>query len=290
MNRAHLLLAATTSLTLLVDLSAAQAQSLKDCGKIHVEAEAECEITGGVSCETMCTPVTVRSACAAKLTVDCDGGCSKLPSIECTDPCHVECMGQCAPDPGKFDCAATCELDCSGTCAGHCESSKNRAQCEASCEASCGVTCQGKCDVELPSANCDAKCTASCDGSCKVDANLDCQVDCQGKLYADCEVDVAGGCKTACESEEGAIFCDGQYVDHGDHLDKCVTAIEAYIDAHVDGYAEGSSSCKGGSCMAEGKAGATSSCSLTSTSQSSRATWMTLGALGLVAIRRRRTR
>ncbi len=274
------------SLMSLVDVSAAKAQSLADCGRIHIEAEAMCEVQGGVTCEAMCTPVSVRAACAGKLTASCDAKCTDLPSLECKGSCEADCTGKCAVDPGKFDCTGSCQLDCSGTCSSRCEASQNRAQCAASCEATCGASCQGKCEVQAPEASCDIKCEASCEGSCEGDANIDCQVDCQSEFYADCEVDLEGGCEVACDAEDGALFCDGQYVDHGDHLDQCVAALEAIIDANVEGYADGSSSCGGGSCQAEGEAGA--SCSVQRSSHNSSAAWWAMIGLAGVAVTRRR--
>ena len=72
---------------------------------------------------------------------------------------------------------------------------------------------------------------------------------------ASCEVDVQGGCVVDCESQEGALFCDGQYIDHDQKLEECVAALQAALDIEVSGYSRGSSSCMNGSCMAQGQAG-----------------------------------
>ena len=236
------------------------------CGDIHVEAQAECTVVPpGAKCEAMCEPVAVRAACAARLAVDCRGGCDELPSVECKGSCQADCSASCKVDPGKFDCKAACEADCSGSCEGECEANADQASCEASCEGSCSASCDSHCDVELPEADCDASCEASCEGSCEADANLDCQIDCQSEAQADCEVEVQGGCEVECESQEGALFCDGQYVDHGGKLDECVAALRAALDIKVAGSASGSSSCTDDQgCMAEGRAKAkvTSDCAV----------------------------
>jgi hypothetical protein len=146
------------------------------------------------------------------------------------------------------------------------------------CAGSCNSSCDSHCEVELPEADCDAGCEASCQGSCDVDANLDCQVECQTEAHADCEAEVTGGCKVACESDEGAIFCDGQYVDHGNNLEQCLDALrnlDVQVEAH--GSAEGSVS----SNCSVAKPGA-----FGTRPASSIAWWGMLGLLGLVCWRK----
>jgi hypothetical protein len=94
------------------------------------------------------------------------------------------------------------------------------------------------------------KCKAKCQGQCKADLNMDCDTKCHG----DCTVEATGGCKAKCTEPDGAIFCDGEYVDDGGHAQKCIDSIEAYIKAHVDVTARGSASCEHNSCSAEGEA------------------------------------
>lgn len=235
------------------------------CGDIHVEANAQCEvIPPGASCEAMCEPLAVRAACAAQLAAECDGRCNELPMVDCTAMCTADCRAECTVDPGEFDCEASCEADCSGRCDANCSADSNRASCVAKCEGSCSASCSANCSARPPSADCNARCDAGCKGSCEVDTNLDCQIDCQAMLQAECEVDVQGGCEVDCDSQEGALFCDGQYIDHGGKLEECADALRALLDIEVEGYSRGSSSCTNGSCMAEGEAGASlsSDCSV----------------------------
>ena len=110
----------------------------------------------------------------------------------------------------------------------------------------------------------------------------------QADAYAQCKVDVQGGCKVDCEAHEGALFCQGQYVDHGDNLQECVDARRAYLDAHVEWEAEGSSSCANGSCMAEGKASA--SCSASPASMGAAPVGSAALLFGLSTLLRRRRR
>jgi len=221
----------------------ASAQSgLEACGNIHVEAQAACEVVPpSVECESMCTPVKVRAACSGRLAVACDAGCDELPSVDCSAKCVADCSGECKVDPGKFDCAVACQADCSGRCDAGCAASADKAGCMASCEGSCSASCDSHCDVELPEVDCDAKCEAGCEGSCQVDANLDCQVDCQAEGRVDCEAELTGGCKVDCEHEDGALFCDGQYVDHGDNLEQCLDALQN-LDVQVEAHGEASGS------------------------------------------------
>ncbi len=288
LNRINLTVLALASI--LATGARAHAQGLDSCGDIHVEAEAQCTVVPPTAmCDAMCTPLSVQAACAAELTVKCDGQCNASASVQCTGSCQAECTGKCEVDPGKFDCSVECQAECGGSCEGKCQASGNKAECKASCEATCGGSCDGKCDVQAPSADCNAKCEASCSGSCEAEANIDCQVDCQSDFYADCKVEVEGGCKVACETEEGALFCDGQYVDYGNNLDECVAALEAVLDANVMGYAEGSAECADGTCTAGGDAGV--SCSaVPGPSKRGTGGWMiALGMIGLgwVVSRRR---
>jgi hypothetical protein len=163
----------------------------------------------------------------------------------------------------------------------------------ASCSGACSVGCDQKCDVELPSASCDVECKASCEGSCEVQTNLDCQVDCQADGYVNCEAEVTGGCKTRCEADEGALFCDGQFIDTGDKLDECVAALKAILNAKVTASATGTSDCEGGTCRAEGKARVSSDCTVARVGTGNTRAGL-FGVIGLLAVgfvvRRRRER
>jgi hypothetical protein len=69
-----------------------------------------------------------------------------------------------------------------------------------------------------------------------------------------CETSGQGGSKDACTSRDGALFCDGQYVDYGDNLQACIDALNTEISAHVMGKAEAPSSRTGSACNASAKA------------------------------------
>ena len=268
----------------------AHAQSLAACGDIHIEATASCEMRTGLSCEQSCEPLSVRAACAAELTAACEGMCDADFDVGCQAQCQGSCTATCQVDPGKFDCSAACQARCDGSCEAECGGMNDGGRCMASCQGTCAASCDADCDIEAPSADCNAQCQASCEGSCRAEANIDCQIDCQASGYAACEVDVQGGCEIDCRKEEGALFCDGQYVDHGDNLAMCVDAIEAWINTNVEGYAEGSAMCANGECVASGSAGV--SCSVVPASEpgSGRLAWALPGLVGLAWLRRRRAR
>ena len=228
------------------------------CGNIHVEAQGQCELVVEGGCTTQCTPVHMEAACAASLYASCEGNCNELPSVECEGSCQADCVSECLVDPGSFDCNVACNADCQGECSARCSSGDS--ECSASCEASCSASCDGSCEGTAPSATCEARCTGSCEGSCEASANLDCQASCQAEGFASCKAELQGGCETHCTEPDGALFCDGQYVDYGNNLEECVAALEAQLDIEVEGYAHGS--CSGNRCT--GEAGGSVSCAVQS--------------------------
>jgi hypothetical protein len=132
----------------------------------------------------------------------------------------------------------------------------------ASCSGSCSASCDKQCDIELPTVNCDTECKASCQGACKVETNLDCQVDCQAAAYAKCEADVKGSCVAHCKTKEGALFCDGNFIDNDGAAEECLESLRAALNVKVMTSSSGSSGCTGDSCSAEGEASVSSKCSV----------------------------
>src|SRR5688572_24224529 len=102
--RSLALLVASAVLSFSALSTAAHAQDLNACGEIDLRAKAECTVVPpSAQCETMCTPITVRAACSAKLAASCDAECTKLPSVNCNVDCEAGCKVDCMADPGKFD-------------------------------------------------------------------------------------------------------------------------------------------------------------------------------------------
>lgn len=261
---------------------------IDSCGNIDVHGDAKCEAKVGVDCAAQCTPPSLQAACAAKLEVDCQTMCTDPPSITCTGSCKGDCEAECMVKPAEFDCQANCSATCEGDCTGKCDSAKDSAECEAQCKASCSGECSANCKVTPGSADCTAKCQASCTGSCTADANFSCQTTCQGDAFASCQAELkAGSCDVQCKDPDGAVFCDGQFVDSGGNAKKCLAAIDAYLKAHVQ--ASGSSSCSGNSCEAQGKVSC--NCSTPARRTGSLPAGLAfLGALGLIGVARMRRR
>ncbi len=231
------------------------------CGNIDVEANGSCDVRVNADCDVSCTPISVDAACHAKLQASCAGSCPRVPMVDCQASCQGDCAVKCNLKPAEFDCTATCRADASAKCDGQCASSGNKSECQASCQATISADCDAGCKVKPGTADCTGQCKVSCDGSCTAQTELECQVDCQAKGYADCELDVKGGCEAACSKPEGALFCNGDYIDHGGALKDCIDAIQAALPTvTVTGSAQGSSNCANGTCTAEGSANASANC------------------------------
>jgi hypothetical protein len=196
-------------------------------------------------------------------------------------------MGQCEVDPGSFECQGSCFADCTANAEGSCSASNNQGECRASVEATCDAQCQVSCESTPTTVDCAGECMASCEGSCSASgtAYLDCQVDCQAQGHAECKADLQGGCEVDCDTEQGALFCDGNYVDHGGNLEECVAALRAIFNIEVTGYAEGR--CEGNTCSGE----AGFSCTVAGDRKPGRdAAWLTLSGLFLFGLATRTAR
>lgn len=285
MRFAHRLILTAAALgTTLIAAGPAQAESLDACGDIFFEGggsiECTVEVEGG--CTAKCEPIAFEAQCAAELTVGCNGGCNATADVGCTGTCQGSCEADCTE--GQFDCQATCEGNCTADCAGNCMGSANGGECNASCEATCQSECSANCNVTAP--DCTAQCQGCCQGECRAEANIDCQIDCQASGYVDCKAELQGGCEVACSEPEGAVFCNGQWVNTS-NVESCVAAIEAAFNIEVSYSAE----CSGNTCKAE----ASASCAMSPESPAapgfgSAALLLGLASAGLTVSRRLRRR
>jgi len=266
-----LLAPAALALPLLTSTPAA-ADSISACGNIDVEANASCSVEVQGGCEARCQPINFTAAC--------QGECTASFSASCTGSCDADCHASCDVNPGSFECQGSCEADCNAGCEGHCAAEADQATCQGQCQASCSGECSVSCEATPPSADCDAKCEASCEGSCTAEANMGCHIDCQAEL--------SGGCQVECQSPEGALFCDGQYVDHGGNLQECINALNSFLDVEVSGSFD--AGCEGGTCSAEAE-GSISCAIADGPAPSDGLPWFAAVALGIVAslCRRRRS-
>ena len=211
----------------------AQAIGLDACGDIFVDAGANCEVLVEGGCRAQCEPFAFNASCAVEGALGCSGSCDIEADVGCTGSCEGSCQAECEADPGSFDCRASCEGNCSADCSARCSASNDRAECEASCEATCGLECEASCDIDAPSVDCEAQCQACCTGECRADINMDCQIDCQADLYVDCKAELEGGCEAQCERPQGALFCDGQFINVAS-IDDCIDALRDLLNIEVE--------------------------------------------------------
>lgn len=252
----------------------ASAGGLDACGDIFVDAGANCEVLVEGGCTAQCEPVAFNASCAAEGAIGCQGGCNLDVEASCTASCQGTCEADCNVDPGAFDCRASCEGNCAGDCSARCSAESNSAECQASCESTCSLECGASCDIDAPQADCMAQCQGCCSGECSASVNLDCQIDCQADLYVECKADLQGGCEAQCSAPEGALFCDGQFIEVS-NIDSCANALRDLLDIEVEFSAE-----------AEGSA--SFSCSVADEPSHGAGALLGFGALCLLALGRRR--
>ncbi len=219
----------------------AKAGGLDACGDIFVDAGANCEVLVEGGCEAACEPVAFNASCAVEGSLGCSGSCNLDADVECTASCQGSCEAECDVDPGSFDCRASCEGNCASDCSARCAGSNDGGECEASCEATCSLECDGACNIEPGEADCMAQCNSCCTGECRADINMDCQISCQSDLYVDCKTELQGGCEVQCSKPEGALFCDGQFIEVS-NVDSCIDALRDLLDIEVHFEAEASAS------------------------------------------------
>lgn len=263
MRRMDLALAAVLGVPLTLASGKAHA-GIEACGDIHVDAGATCEVFVGGACMAMCEPLALEASCAADLRPECAASCDGVIDSVCHADCSISCMAVCDVDPADFSSSVYCDVGCDSDCSAECLSAENQGECHASCEATCAAECEAGCQGESPEASCDARCEGSCSGQCRARADMDCQLGCQSAGYADCKTDLERDCEVACAKPEGALFCDGQYVDHGGNLDDCIAALRAQLDIEVEASTTGVSPgfCRAGTCEAEAEADVSAGCSI----------------------------
>ncbi len=246
MRLSHLLLAtAALSGPLLVADNASAKTVAEACGAFDFSGNASCELKTSGGCDVACTPVNFQVQCAADLYETCSGMCNASANVDCMGTCQAQCKTDCMAN-AQFDCEGSCNTQCNSSCSGKCTTAMNQSECNASCNSTCSGECSANCSGTA-SADCNGKCSGCCTGSCKASANFDCQISCQGGAYAKCEANMQGGCKAQCTSPQGAIFCNGQYVNTSS-IDDCAAALAAELNIKVTGYA----SCSGNTCKAGG--------------------------------------
>jgi hypothetical protein len=273
-------------------LSATPAHAgIEACRNIDVEASGKCDVRVDAKCDVSCTPFNVQAACAAQVDITYSASCPKVPSVSCTADCQVDCQAKCRVTPAQFDCSASCKANAAANCDAECASNAKQSECTASCQATFAADCDASCKVTPGTADCSGKCEGSCNGSCTAQSELECQFEAQGQAYASCEASVQAHCEADCTKAEGALFCDGEYIDHTGTLKDCIDAIEAAVPSvTIDVSAQGSASCSGNSCVAEGSASANCAFAPSGSGHEVAGAFAVFAALGAMCIRRRKAR
>ncbi|RYE81544.1 MAG: hypothetical protein EOO74_00450 [Myxococcales bacterium] len=207
---------------LAVDASAAT----NPCGNIELTAIGSCELRTSGGCQADCTPLSFVAAC--------DGQCNASASATCQGSCQASCEAECNVKPAAFSCQGQCTTDCRARIAVQCEGEADQAGCRSYCDAMCDTDCQAQCNVVAPEADCKAKCQGSCGGSCETQANFDCTYDCSAELK--------GGCDVSCEAPQGALFCDGQFINVT-NVEECLAYVASNLQIEGSAEASGTVSC-----------------------------------------------
>jgi hypothetical protein len=217
------------------DAGGAEGQLLPDCGNLTLTTTPSCELVNGTTCQSLCIPANLVSACATQLEVSCSGSCTAGVAAPCTAACQSACTGGCMEAPATFTCEIGCDGDCIGQCSSQCPSGADQAECAASCQQMCGAMCHGQCASVDPSAPCDTQCASACQGSCTAQANFSCGIACQEMGYASCQSTLQSACQSECSQPTGALFCNGQYVavDGFAQVQACVGQIGATYSVTV---------------------------------------------------------
>jgi hypothetical protein len=198
----------------------ADREDLGPCGVFDFSKGLSCKIEVSGGCTAKCEPL--------KVTAACQGGCTASAK-----------QSNCS-NPAKLDCFVGCHDECDAPIEAQCVKKGGVADCKAQAQAQCDMHCKDSCKV--PPSNCDEHCNSCCVGFCDTQLNFDCDLSCTAK--------VEGSCEAACSKPEGAIFCNGQYVNATD-AKACITYL-ATRDIKVDTSAKGSLTCTGTDCSGIG--------------------------------------
>lgn len=209
--------------------TSASAQDNGPCGNFDFTTNFDCAIKVEGSCTADCSSL--------KFEVGCTGVCTEVAAPPCVDSCGTACLAEC--DPALLDCFVGCHDECDQPTIDICLAENNPDDdCVEIATAACDIHCKDSCAV--PPSDCLDHCETCCTGGCATQANYSCNYDCFAEL--------SGSCEAHCNAD-GAIFCNGQFVNASD-IEACITyLLEQGIE--VDVSARGSVSCDGSGCDAE---------------------------------------
>ncbi|MDB4989965.1 MAG: uncharacterized protein JWN04_5143 [Myxococcaceae bacterium] len=219
--------------SMLLSLGAATARAeLTECGGIYLSSDSKCEYRKQQECTTTCMPETVQTSCVAKVYKGCETSCNVSSSSTCTSGCSASCTTDCqtqAATPTPKDCMGLCVSGCQDDCK---QGGEHGACCSHNCSERCEHECKGMPAPVAQPAQCGTTCTNACAGSCTAQANTDCQIACQDQMYTECQTEEIQVCQTTCMDGDGAIFCDGQYVDADDRT-SCAKQLKSDLKIDV---------------------------------------------------------
>jgi hypothetical protein len=206
-------------------------EDLGPCGTFDFSDGLNCKLEVSGGCTGKCAPLQVTAAC--------QGGCTASSTqSNCTNNCGTQCIKEC--NPKMLDCFVGCHAECDGPVEAQCKAKGGVQDCKVQAQAQCDMHCKDSC--KIPPSNCDEHCNTCCTGACDTQLNFDCDLK--------CTVDVQAKCDVACKKPEGAVFCNGQYVNATD-VKACVTYL-ATRNIKVDTSASGSVTCTGTDCAGVG--------------------------------------
>lgn len=235
------------------------------CGSFDFSGGLDCKIQVSGGCSANCSSLKFEAACT--------GGCTATPvdagpDSGCVDPCGAQCVKQC--DPAHLDCFVGCHNECDEPTVAECKQSTPNADCVSEAKAHCDMHCKESC--KIPPSNCEEHCNRCCTGSCTTQVNYSCDTK--------CFADVKGGCDVHCAKPEGALFCNGQYVNAGD-VEACISYL-VQQGVSVDVSARGSVQCSLQGCAGAGSIlpspGKSAGCATSAGGDTG------LGVLGLLAV------
>ena len=205
---------------------------LTECGGIYLRSDSKCEYRKQQECMTTCMPETVQTSCVAKVYKGCETSCTVSASTSCTTGCSASCTTDCqtqAATPAPKNCMGLCVSRCQDDCK---QGGAHGACCGHNCSARCEQECKNMPEPVAQPAQCGTTCTNACSGSCTAQANTECQITCQDQMYTECQTEEVQVCQTTCMDGDGAIFCDGQYVDAEDRP-SCASQLKTELKIDV---------------------------------------------------------
>jgi len=271
--------------------SSAHAKQLDKCGGVYLSADSKCEFKPVQECMTSCATTSVEQACAQKTSTMCSASCTTTDTTTCVKTHSDSCSKECDTITEKSShevCTTECVDSCTADAVKRKDFGGDRDKCHQNCAQNCNTSCE-KCSETDQKTDCTTKCMSVVENECTEEVNRDCLLSCQTDNYTSCETDTVNTCTTTCHDKQGALFCDGQFID-ADDLQACADQLAAEFSFSIDITAHATVN-GNGSVTTTNKDGSktTTKCSFSPPTQGHGGMALgALAALGLVVARRRR--